>query len=299
MEPRTVTSSDDAAPGMAARERHRIEGRLAREVSAVTHAGDAGVEHARIYDALFVPAEFARWAPRIADAARLTAGERVLDVACGTGVLTREAAVRVGARGRIVGLDLDPGMLTVAAERARAIEWREGTMERLPFDDATFDAVLCQFGLMFVPDRAAAVREMLRVLVDGGRVAVAVWDRVEHTPAYEALIDATERIAGAAAAAALRAPFALGDRTALATLFAQAGARQVDVATVLETSEFPSVRALVEAELRGWLPSAGVALDAARVEAIAVTTERRLVPHLAADGRLRFPSSAHVLTARR
>ena len=272
---------------------------LPREVWAATHAAGSDVEHARIYDALFVPAEFARWAPRVADAARLVDGERVLDVACGTGVLTREAAARVGARGRVVGLDVDAGMLTVAAERAPAIEWRQGTMEHLPFDDATFDVALCQFGLMFARDRTVAIREMLRVLVDGGRLAIAVWDRVEHTPAYEALIDAVERIAGAAAAAALRAPFSLGDRTALATLFAQAGARQVEVATVPETSEFPSVPALVEAELRGWLPAAGITLDAAQVEAIAVTTERRLVHRRAADGRLRFPSPAHVLTARR
>ncbi|MDF1505036.1 methyltransferase domain-containing protein [Roseisolibacter sp. H3M3-2] len=258
-----------------------------------------GVAHARVYDALLVPAEFARWAPRVADAARLAAGERVLDVACGTGALTREAARRVGPRGTVAGLDVDPGMLTVAGERAPEIAWRQGTAERLPFGDAAFDVVLCQFGLMFVPDRAAAAREMLRVLVGGGRVAVAVWDRLERTPAYAALVDVTAGVAGAPAADALRAPFAMGDRAALGALFAAAGAREVAVTTQTAPSDFPGVRALVESELRGWLPAAGIALDAERVEAIAAETERRLARHVAADGRLRFPSSAHVLTARR
>src|SRR5262249_1181532 len=101
------------------------------------------------YDQLFVPALFQEWAPRVAAAAELLPGQRVLDVACGTGVMSREAAGCVGARGSVVGLDRNPGMLAVANRRNPGITWQEGTAEALPYRDAFFDAVVSQFGLIF------------------------------------------------------------------------------------------------------------------------------------------------------
>jgi ubiquinone/menaquinone biosynthesis C-methylase UbiE len=109
--------------------------------------------------------------------ASLRPGERALDVACGTGVVTRLAADRVGAAGKVAGVDINPGMLAVARENAPAtssIEWYEGRAEALPLAEATFDVVLCQMGLQFFPDKPKAVQEMLRVLVPEGRVLVNV-----------------------------------------------------------------------------------------------------------------------------
>ena len=134
------------------------------------------IDAASAYEALFVSALFRQWAPMVADAAKIASGDRVLDVACGTGVLAREAATRTGRSGRVAALDANAGMLTVARGLAPGIDWREGVAEAPPFPDQSFDVVVCQFGLMFFSDRDKAVREVLRVMVPGGRGAVAVWD---------------------------------------------------------------------------------------------------------------------------
>jgi ubiquinone/menaquinone biosynthesis C-methylase UbiE len=109
----------------------------------------------------------------------LQAGERVLDIACGTGVVTRHAAHAVGTTGQVTGLDINEGMLqvarTVAPPAGAPITWRQASVMALPFPEASFDVVLCQWGLEFFPDRAQGVREMARVLVPGGRVGLRVW----------------------------------------------------------------------------------------------------------------------------
>ena len=145
----------------------------------------AQIEGARAYQALFVPALLGQWAPKVADAANLATGQSVLDVACGTGVLTREVRRRTGPDVYVAGLDLNPGMIAVAKELCPTEDMREGNAESMPFSGETFDAVVSQFGLMFM-DRDKAPREMLRVLVPGGRLAVAVWDSVQNIPAYAA-----------------------------------------------------------------------------------------------------------------
>ncbi|HYF00018.1 MAG TPA: class I SAM-dependent methyltransferase [Planctomycetota bacterium] len=217
---------------------------------------EAQVKAAEAYEQFFVPALFQEWAPRVADAAGVRPGQRVLDVACGTGVLAREVAARLGDSGGVAGLDPNAGMLTVAARRAPGVEWRQGAAESIPYADGSFDAVVSQFGLMFFADRRRALGEMLRVLVPGGRLAVAVWDRLENTPAYAAEVALLERVAGRAAADALRAPFVLGDPDALSALFRDAGAVSVGVETLRGTARFPNVRSMVEGDLgagcRSW-----------------------------------------------
>ena len=129
------------------------------------------VEAAEVYEARFVPAIFGEWAPHLVEAAGVAPGQAVLDVACGTGVVARTAADRMGGRGRVVGLDLNEGMLAVAGRLRPDIEWRQGDAAELPFEAGSFDAVLCQAALMFFPDRARALREMARVASPGLRVA--------------------------------------------------------------------------------------------------------------------------------
>ena len=120
------------------------------------------------------------WAPLLVDAAHVSVGERVLDVACGTGVVTRAAAQHVGPGGHVVGVDLNPGMVAVArslpASAGAPIEWIERSALDLRLPDASFDAVLCQQGLQFFPDKALALRNMRRVLKHGGRLALSVWN---------------------------------------------------------------------------------------------------------------------------
>lgn len=133
---------------------------------------------AETYERTLVPAVFAAWAPLVVELGDPRPGERALDVACGTGVVARLVAQRVGRNGDVVGLDLNPGMLAVAAAIASneppasaRITWREASATRMPLPDAAFDVAYCQLGLQFFPDRPAALREM-----HASWCPAAVWD---------------------------------------------------------------------------------------------------------------------------
>jgi SAM-dependent methyltransferase len=253
---------------------------------------------AEVYEALFVPAEFQEWAPRVVTAARVQPGQKVLDVACGTGVLAREAARRVGPSGFVAGVDTNAGMLAVAARTAPDIEWRQAGAEALPYDDSFFDTVVCQFGLMFF-NQQVALREMMRVLRPGGHLTAAVWDTLDRTPAYAALVALLDRRAGARAADALRAPFVLGDRNELAALFARADMPDVEILTHRGLARFPNIRSMVEADVRGWLPAAGVTLSESLIAEILDEAEHVLGAYVVADGTVTFDSPAHIVTARK
>jgi SAM-dependent methyltransferase len=257
---------------------------------------DDQIAGARAYEALHVPALFRQWCPRVLDAAGVAIGHRVLDVACGTGVLAREAAVRVGSPGLVTGVDPGRGMLTVAKELAPHIEWQDGTAESLPFPDRSFDAVVSQFGLMFFTDRTQALREMIRVLKPGGRLTVAVWDSLEKSDAFPVEVELIERLAGQAAADALRAPFALGDRDTLIGLFENSEVTSVDIETHNGTARFPNVRTMIEADLRGWLPIMGVLLKEEQIEGILKAAEIALAEYVNEDGCVVFNAPAQIVT---
>ncbi|NNF59938.1 MAG: methyltransferase domain-containing protein [Gammaproteobacteria bacterium] len=253
---------------------------------------------AAAYEDLHVPALFRQWAPRLIAAAAITPGMQVLDVACGTGVLAREVARQVGNDGRVAGLDAGAGMLAVAARMAPEIEWRQGLAESLPFETGSFDAVVSQFGLMFFSDRTLAIREMLRVLKPGGRLAIAVWESLEKSEAYPDAVNLLDRVGGVEAGDALRAPFVLGDTLELAGLFEVAGVQEVEIATHHGRATFPSVRAMVEADLRGWLPVMGVHLSEDRIERILADAEHVLAQFVTVDGSVEFDAPAHIVTGR-
>jgi SAM-dependent methyltransferase len=258
----------------------------------------AEIDAATAYEALFGPALFLQWAPRIADAAQIQPGQRVLDVACGTGILARELASRTGPTGSVAGVDPSRGMLAVAERLAPEVEWRHGVAESLPFPDESFDAVVSQFGLMFFTDRSQALREMRRVAIPEGVLAVAVWDSLERIPAWASEVALLERIAGRRAADALRAPFVLGDRKDLAALFAEAGVA-AEITTLPGTAQFPGIRTMVEADLRGWLPVMGVNLTEDQIARILEEAEQVLRSYVTSDGRVRFDAPAHVVTSTR
>lgn len=207
------------------------------------------LDAAEAYESKFVPALFAEWAPHLVDAAGVDGGRSVLDVACGTGVVARQAADRMGGHGSVVGLDLNDAMLTVARRLRPDIEWRQGDAADLPFGDAAFDAVLCQSALMFFPDRAQAVREMARVARPGGTVAVQVWGSLQSQPAYGPFVEVAARHAGPEAVNLLGAYWVLGDLDLVSALFEAAGLEVTAMRTRMGTARFGSVDQLVRTEV--------------------------------------------------
>jgi ubiquinone/menaquinone biosynthesis C-methylase UbiE len=185
------------------------------------------------YERYQVPSLFQPLAERLLATVPLWTGERVLDVACGTGIVARLAAQLIGTTGLVTGVDLNPGMLEVARAQTptsgAAVEWREGDAGALPCDDASYDVALCQQGLQFFPDQPRALREMHRVLRPGGRLALSVWRGLEHNPFNRAVAAGLARYVSAEAAAAIRAPFAHGDAQVLRRLIVDAGFRDVEI----------------------------------------------------------------------
>jgi SAM-dependent methyltransferase len=252
---------------------------------------------AEIYEAFFVPALFGQFASRTAEALRLSPGDRALDVACGTGAVAREMARRVATAGQVVGLDRNETMLAVARRLSPGIDWQSGRAEALPFASANFDAVACQFGLMFFEVRLGALRELWRVLRPGGRLAVAVWATLERSPGYATLAALLHRLFGREIAAALHAPFVLGDETALRALFRDAGIAAPPVATIDGTARFASIDAWMHTEIKGW--TLADALDEDQYDRLLRAAKIELQPFAGPDGRVAFPAPALLVTALR
>ncbi|HKP24836.1 MAG TPA: methyltransferase domain-containing protein [Dongiaceae bacterium] len=249
---------------------------------------------AEIYEEFFVPALFWQWAPVMADAVGIKAGQRVLDVACGTGAAAREAASRDAL---VTGLDRNEGMLALARRIAPSVEWKAGRAEQLPFTDGSFDAVVSQFGLMFFDDRPQALREMWRVLKPGGRLAVAVWDRLESSPGYAAMAALLKRLFGRRIAGELHAPFALGDPDALRDLFSQAGIGDPKVTAHAGTARFPSIESWVRTDVKGW--TLADLIDDEQYGLLLREAAVALRSYSRADGIVMFDAPALIVTATR
>jgi ubiquinone/menaquinone biosynthesis C-methylase UbiE len=180
------------------------------------------------YERYFVPSIGTPVANDLIEIAALRPGERVLDVACGTGVVARLASSRVGAAGGVAGLDVNPGMLAVAASTTptdMSIEWHEASAEAMPLPDASFDVVMCQMGLQFVADKHAALCEIRRVLVSGGRLILSVPGPTPQL--FEVMSEALARHIGLKAAGFVNHVFSLHDTAELQKLIGGAGFRDV------------------------------------------------------------------------
>jgi SAM-dependent methyltransferase len=188
-----------------------------------------------VYESVMVPRMFTPWAELLLDELQLTAGDAVLDVACGPGSVARLAAQRVGPSGSVTGCDLSPAMLEIAAAKPAVnaggtIAYLEAPADRMPVADHAFDVVTCQQGLQFVPDRPAALAEMRRALRPGGRLGVAVWREIERCPPMCSLGDALEAVLGAEVAERFRGgPWGFPDGGQLGALIEQAGFDEVRV----------------------------------------------------------------------
>jgi len=257
------------------------------------------VEAGRGYESLFVPALFEKWTKHLIEGAGIREGSHVLDIACGTGILARDALSRTGPGGRVVGADPAPGMLAAAKEIEPSIDWILCSAEALELDDETFDCVISQFGMMFFQDRQKSAEEMFRVLKPGGSLAIAVWNSVEQNPAYADIIAVLQEQVGTAAADALRLPYSLGNPDEVTTVLDNSGFASINVETKVESAQFPSSRHMVEAELRGWLPLFNINLSEAEINGVLIESDSTLSKYAISSSKAIFPTSAHVITARR
>jgi ubiquinone/menaquinone biosynthesis C-methylase UbiE len=257
--------------------------------------GQLTLSAAEVYDEFFLPALFSAWPPRILEAARLKPGMRVVDVACGTGVLTVPAAKAVSPDGNAVGVDLNPGMLAVARRKAPEIDWREAPAEALPFDAVEFDAALSQFGLMFFQDQHTAIREMWRVLRPGGRLVIAVWGSLESAPGYLAVTDLLARLFGEEIAELLRAPYTLGDSRSLEALLRESGVEKPQVSRVAGEARFPSIRSWMHTDVRGW--TLADTLDDQQFELLVREAEIALRAFVTPQGSVQFDHPALIASA--
>ena len=249
-----------------------------------------------IYQMTLVPSIFEKWAPVVADAAGIQSGQHVLDVACGTGVLAGEALQRVGSLGSVTGLDLNPDMLAVASSLAADIHWQNGNSENLPFPDRVFDAVVSQFGLMFFGDRVKAISEMLRTVKPDGKIAVAVHGLLNDIPVYRSLAQIFKTYIGETAAELMNEPFCLGDPDQLRDIFIDAGANNLNILKTTVLARFPDLDALIDAELKGWMPMYNIMVSTSQDEQIREAAQKALHHFIDDNGAVVFEIPALIAT---
>ncbi len=233
------------------------------------------------------------------DHVSLHEGERVLDVACGTGIVTRVAAERFDHVGKIVGLDRNPAMLDVARDNEPSnvsVEWREGDMCALPYPDDSFDVVFCQQGMQYVPDKLTALREMHRVLGAGGRLVFTVWS-APH-PHTAALADALRHHVNAEAATSSLSASAWGDAETIRKFVDEVGFHAVEMEVIESIGRISSSADSV----RSWVAYQGSRSAFAReIESCRTVIEQKVSAALQVyrDGdEFVMPSKAHLVQAR-
>lgn len=204
---------------------------------------------AEAYDSYLGPALFDPCARLLLEEAAPRPGETAVDVACGTGIVTRHLAPMLGDSGTVIGVDFSPDMLAVArnqpADGGAPVDWREGSADDLPVDDQAADLLLCQQGFQFFPDRLAAAREMRRVLKDDGRASIAVWRSLDYHAVFRALMEAEADYLDVPLET-LAVPFSCGDADALRDVLAEAGFRQIRIREETFTAELPDPDRFIE-----------------------------------------------------
>jgi ubiquinone/menaquinone biosynthesis C-methylase UbiE len=259
-----------------------------------------------IYEQVFIPAIMRHWTPILLEFAQPRAGEHILDLACGTGIVARNAAKYVNSQGRIVGLDINPAMLEVARQQVDSgvtnIEWQEGNAENIPFPDRSFDLVLCQAGLMLFKNKIAAANEMRRVLKAGGRAVALVWQSLDQHPFNKTLCTSWSRRLGVDITAVSPA-YSLGSVEELNALLAGAGFSKVAVYPVQYYIFADDPELFLDLSFKGAaaaIPSYANLDDKARSElagCVASDIELVMKQHMQ-DGRLIIPRAANIAVAR-
>lgn len=204
----------------------------------------------RVHEQYLVPAIYAQWAGRVAEIAEIEFGHHVLDVGCGTGTLARAAQLEAGLAGQVTGIDISELMLESAQRQAPGIKWEIGDATSMSFEKNRFDRVMSQFSLMFIANRVAAIKEMLRVCKADGLVLVATWGSLQLGGAFGTLIKLVRQHCGSRTAMNLSSPWALGKSGVMDSLLLSSGVNEYECHERFGQARYPSIRAFIEAHLR-------------------------------------------------
>lgn len=261
---------------------------------------DYGEKAPEVYEKYFVPSIASPLAMDLIATAALQPGERVLDVACGTGVVARLAAARTGPTGFVAGVDLNPGMLEVARSATppdMTIEWHQSSAEKLPFQDASFDVVLCQLSLPFFPDKLAALREMRRVLIPNGRLALNVPGSISRV--FTALAEGIGRHISPESEGFVRQVFSLPDPDELLGLLKEAGFKESASRSDTRTLQLPAPKEFLWQYVYSTPLAAAVAVAPAESrDALEEDVVARWQP-FAEDGGMNYEQDVVMATARK
>lgn len=252
------------------------------------------------YDRQLVPWLFEHWAEPFIDLAAPSGSSRLLDLACGSGLITRNLVGRLDPDGRIDAVDIDPAMVDYASSTIddERIRWHPSDAADLPLDDDSIDGALCHQGLQFFPDQPDVLAEIARALRPGGQLTVAVWGRLEDNPWPASLASATRTVLGDEAAAGMATVCALGDTAQLTALLRSAGFERIAVETHSRTATHPHVRTAVDGQLEA-LPSGSITdhLDDQQRTQLAETMSALLAPRTDPNERLTLPSTSVLASA--
>lgn len=250
----------------------------------------------KMHEQYLVPAIYAQWSHRVAEIAEIDLGNHILDVACGTGTLARAAQMEAGLTGKVIGLDASEKMLESARQHSRHIEWQHGDAEALPFEKNVFDRVMCQFSLMFIANRIAAIKEMLRVCKPEGLVVIAIWAQLEHSEAYSALLKLIRDHVGIHASSKLSSPWQLGKPGVMDSLLLSTDINEYECHERVGLVRFPSIEIYIETHLR--LAGEFDNLNEETYQELLNAAGKTLHPFLVSGGQLVAQLDANVFTVK-
>ena len=261
----------------------------------VNKTGQVSEDAAKVYEDFFLPALFQEWSPIVAEAAQIQDGYRVIDIACGTGALAILVSDHVGPKGSVTGVDINAGMLNIASEKAPDIDWQKAPAELLPFEDASFDCAVCQFGLMYFENREKALREMMRVLRPDGTLAFIVWDMLENNPGFAARNELWIKMFGDRAGDQI--PYSLGEKEVLEKLLEASDIFDAKINTRNGTARYSSIYDWMHTVTKGWTQDD--VIDGEQFALLLQKAQQVFSSFETPEGTVAYPTSAHIVTARK
>lgn len=260
-------------------------------------------EAAERYEKILVPTILGPAARALVDWSAIKDGETILDIGTGTGAAARFAAERVGATGRVIGIDINPGMIQVAKSlppiNGAVIEWHEKSAYELPFNDQTVDAILSAQTLQFLKERQTALSEKYRVLKPGGRVAISLWSEIEENPYFHVLIDAVSKHIGEETAAGLQSIFNLSNADEIRALLEEAKFTDIEMTVKQLELELPKLTDFIPLHISATPMAAGFHAAAPAAQQAVIQEVAEQLALFESDDKVMVPFGIHLATARK